>query len=289
MLLSKYHGCGNNFVIVREDELRKDVGERTGGEPADERGFLYACQMFAKRACSESIGVGADGLIVVREEPALEMLFFNRDGSRAPMCGNGIRCFAHYCYETGICRRSAYPVQTLAGEMIVNITNPAPFRVKINMGRPVFDPDAIGVDSPGKDFLDQELMLGDGECYQIHGLFMGTIHTVIFVDDFDEMDIEKIGKEVCNHPTFKEKTNVNFVRIKDETSLEMKTYERGVGMTLACGTGACASVIVANRKGLCQTKAEVILALGSLMIEISENGDVYMEGPSTKVLDGTFW
>lgn len=276
ILFSKYHGCGNNFVIVREQELRKTV--KDAEYPS-----------FAKQVCDVNTGVGADGLIIVREEPCLEMVFFNCDGSRAPMCGNGIRCFAHYCMDQGICTQRSYPVKTLAGDMIVDVTCENPFLVKINMGKPIFDPAAIKVDFNGENFLDQTLILGDGIYHKINSLFMGTVHTVVFTDDYASMDVPRLGQEICNHPVFAEKTNVNFVRVVDENTLEMKTYERGVGMTLACGTGACASVVVAHMQGLCKKKTEVVLALGSLMIEISDGGDVYMEGPSVKILDGTFF
>lgn len=274
---SKYHGCGNNFVMVREQDLNSAQLAET------------AYPSLAEQLCDVNIGVGADGLIIVREQPELEMVFFNRDGSRAPMCGNGIRCFARYCREKGICSADTYGVKTLTGEMIITITCEEPFRVKINMGKPLFSPEDIKVDFEGADFLDRRLMLGDGVSYEISTLFMGTIHTVVFVKSFDDMDIPKVGEEICNHPTFKEKTNVNFVRVLDEKTLEMKTYERGVGMTLACGTGACASALVSKMRGLCGQRIEVILALGSLMIELQDDGNVYMEGPSVKILDGTFY
>lgn len=273
---SKYHGCGNNFVIVRESDLPAAIQEEA--YPSLTRAF-----------CDINTGVGADGLIIVREEPALEMVIFNRDGSRAPMCGNGIRCFAHYCKTQGIRKEQVYPVKTLAGEMIVEVTCEDPFQARINMGRPIFDPAAISVDFDGENYLNQTLMLGDGVFYTINSLFMGTVHTVVFTDSYEGMDVPKLGQEICDHPTFKEKTNVNFVRCAGDDTLEVRTYERGVGMTLACGTGSCASVVVANMQGLCKKRTEVILALGSLMIEIGDDGNIYMEGPSVKILDGTFY
>ena len=116
--ISKYHGCGNNFVIMQEAELTEQLGVPCGEESAG----AYA--KFAARVCDESVGVGADGFIIVRTEPVLEMVFFNRDGSRAPMCGNGIRCFAHYCRDHKIRTGDAYPVKTLAGDMVVEVKAP---------------------------------------------------------------------------------------------------------------------------------------------------------------------
>jgi diaminopimelate epimerase len=275
--ISKYHGCGNNFVIVKEADLINHLGGACEIEDYSE---------FAKQVCNINTGVGADGFIVVREEPELEMVFFNCDGSRAPMCGNGIRCFAQYCYDQGIRQEDSYKVKTLAGDMVVDVASRSPFRVKINMGRPILAPSSVGINSDESDYLDKTLELSEGRSVKIDSLFMGTIHTVVMVDDIDSEEIPVIGEEICNHPLFSEKTNVNFVKVVDEETLIVKTYERGVGMTLACGTGACASVVVANMKGLCQRSTKVILALGILQIEINE--DVYMEDPSMKIFDGEF-
>ena len=220
VLFSKYHGYGNSFVIIREDELSKEIDE--AGYPG-----------FARMVCDVNTGVGADGMIVVRREPALEMVFFNRDGSRAPMCGNGIRCFANFCRDERIESSRKYPVRTLAGDMTVEISSDDPFRAKINMGKPIFGPQAVKMDTndmgntEAKDLLGLRLPLKNGTDVEINSLFMGTIHTVIFVDDFDDIDVPGVGEEICNHPVFREKTNVNFVKAIDDDTLEVQTYERG--------------------------------------------------------------
>lgn len=288
---SKYHGCGNNFVMVREKEILEYIGASLeDGEAgnlsigADPETKEYPA--FAQKVCDINIGVGADGLIIVREEPELEMVFYNMDGSRAPMCGNGIRCFAYFCQEEGIREESSYVVKTLAGDMVVEVTSREPFMAKIDMGKPVFEPAAIAVKSENPDFLKQELEISDGSSWTVNSLFMGTVHTVVFVDDYESFDIVKVGKELCEHPTYTEKTNVNFVRVIDENTVEMKTYERGVGMTLACGTGACATAVVASLQGLCKSPIKVILQLGSLNIELKDDGRVFMEGPSVKIAEG---
>ena len=273
ILFSKYHGCGNNFVIVKESELLKHVSEK---EYPD----------MAVKACDVNTGIGADGMIVVRQEPATEMVFFNRDGSRAPMCGNGIRCFAHFCRDEGIVTGGEYPVKTLAGDMIVDITSQEPFRVRINMGSPVFTKEAVNADIEDDDFPEGDIVLHDGSKYRIISMFMGTIHTVVFTEKLDPEEIESVGRQICNHPVFREKTNVNFVKVIDDETMEVRTYERGVGVTLACGTGACASVVAANMKGLCQKSAQVRLEMGSLNIDISDDGNVYMEGPSVRIMTG---
>lgn len=275
LLFSKYHGCGNSFVIIRESELLKKAAEKE-------------YPVFARAVCDICTGVGADGLIVVRQEPALEMMFYNCDGSRAPMCGNGIRCFAHFCRHEGICMENSYTVRTLAGDMIVDVTCEEPFRARINMGKPLFSKEAIKVESGTDDCFERTITLNDGSQYRIYSHFMGTIHTMVFAEDLDDEAIPDIGEKICNHPTFKEKTNVNFVKVIDEKTLEVRTYERGVGMTLACGTGACASVVTANMRGLCSNKVDVRLKLGSLNIQLGDDGNVYMEGPSVRIMDGEF-
>lgn len=276
---SKYHGCGNNFVMVREKELLGYLGVCESPETKE-----YPA--FAQKVCDINTGIGADGLIIVREEPALEMVFYNMDGSRAPMCGNGIRCFARFCLEEGICEEASYAVKTLAGDMVVEVTSHEPFMARIDMGTPIFEPAAIAVDSERSDFLGQQLEISDGSRWTVNSLFMGTVHTVVFVDDYDSFDIEYVGRELCEHPTYTEKTNVNFVRVIEENTVEMKTYERGVGMTLACGTGACATAVVCALQGLCKSPVEVILQLGSLNIELKDDGHVFMEGPSVKIAEG---
>lgn len=274
MKFAKYHGCGNNFVMVRERELCEYLGEEN------------EYPRFAQKVCDINTGIGADGLIIVREVPELEMVFYNMDGSRAPMCGNGIRCFARFCYEEGIREESSYVVKTLAGDMVVEVTSREPFMARIDMGIPILEPAAIAVKSERSDFLRQELTISDGSKWEVSSLFMGTVHTVVFVDEYDSFDIVKVGRELCEHPAYTEKTNVNFVRVIDENTVEMKTYERGVGMTLACGTGACATAVVANMQGLCKSAIEVILQLGSLNIELKDDGHVFMEGPSVKIAEG---
>ena len=278
--ISKYHGCGNNFVIVRESDLPKAITMK------DEAARIEMYSQLAVNLCCVNTGVGADGFIVVREEPQLEMVFFNQDGSRAPMCGNGIRCFAQYCMDKGIRDEAVYPVATLAGEMIVNVTQDEPFRVRINMGKPVMDPAAIGVETDEENFLGKEIALKDGSTVKVDSLFMGTVHTIVFVDDIDIDVLEPLGEEICNHPVYTEKTNVNFVKVIDQQNLEVLTYERGVGITFACGTGACASVVAASMAGMTGNSADVQLKLGTLGIAIEDDGNVYMEGPSVHILDG---
>jgi len=202
------------------------------------------------------------------------------------MCGNGIRCFARYCYDEGICTETKFPVITLAGEMIVDIVSTTPFLVEINMGKPNFDPAASNIQS-SEPFLKRDLNLSNGK-QTVSTFFMGNVHTVLWIDDFDKIDPEKLGKEIHDYSAYKEKTNVNMVKVVDNKTLELKTYERGVGMTFACGTGACASVVCGIIEGRCGKKTNVILPYGVLNITEKDNKEIFMRGPATFVAKGIY-
>lgn len=264
---AKYHGCGNNFIIIRE----KDVADQD-----------YSS--LAQAVCNAATGIGADGLIIVRETPALEMVFYNMDGSRAPMCGNGIRCFAAYCYDHGIRTEKVYSVQTLAGEMVVDVIGTNPFTAEISMGKPSFRSTDFGVLDGSETFLNQKLETTEGT-FTVSSCFMGTVHTVVWVDEFPS---ETAASQLSNHPVFSEKTNVNFVKRINAATLEIKTYERGVGFTYACGTGACASQVFGIREGKTDPRVTVRLPYGQLMITQQEDGEIKMAGPAVRVAEGTY-
>lgn len=287
---SKYHGCGNDFIIVAYEKTR---------------GIAYS--ELAKAICHRHLGMGADGLIIVKTHP-LEMIFYNSDGSRAPMCGNGIRCFAKYCYDEGICRETAYKAETLAGPMYIRRISEEPFMVEINMGKPEFGLEKLGIIGPigavgatgptgapdagdsavkQQNFLKKQLLLQQGSI-EVSSCFMGTIHTVVWLEDLAAWDIEALGKEISNHPIFTEKTNVNMVQVLEGNRLLLRTYERGAGMTYACGTGACASVVIGNLEGQCGKEVEVVLPYGRLFIEQTARSEVFMTGPAEKIGQGSF-
>lgn len=264
---AKYHGCGNNFIVVKEI----DVQEQN-----------YSS--LAISMCNMATGIGADGLIVVREEPELEMVFYNMDGSRAPMCGNGIRCFAAYCYDRGIRKEERYPVKTLAGEMMVHVRKTSPFMAEISMGKPGFCSQDFGVLDGSETFINQKLETTEG-CFTVSSCFMGTVHTVVWVEEFPS---ENAARQLSNHPVFSEKTNVNFVKRIDSATLEIKTYERGVGFTFACGTGACASQVFGVREGKTDDKVTVRLPYGELIITQEPDGEIKMAGPAVRVAEGIY-
>ncbi len=265
LFFAKYHGLGNDFIMLDYEEVN-----------------TFDLEKLAKILCNRHTGIGADGMVVVKLRP-LEMLFYNSDGSTAKMCGNGIRCLVHYLYTSGS-DASEYTVKTGAGNMQVEITSEEPFLAKVNMGNPDFTPANVPVITDKPEFLCQQITV-DGKDWQLSSVFMGTVHTVVFVEDINAVDIEKNGEAIGALAIFPDRTNVNFVQIVDNNTLRVRTYERGVGPTLACGSGCCAAVAVANKLGHAGTAVNVELALGKLDIEITPEG-IYMQGPAIRVYDG---
>ncbi len=265
LYFAKYHGLGNDFIVVEQEEVD-----------------TFELDKLAKTLCNRHTGIGADGLIVIKQRP-LEMLFYNSDGSTARMCGNGIRCVAHYMYTSGFDGKEL-TVKTGAGNLKVEITKQEPFLAKVNMGMPDFTPSRVPVLTDKPEFVGEALTAG-GQTFTVSSLFMGTNHTVVFVDDLEAIDVEKTGAEICNNPLFPDQTNVNFTQVINDTTLQVRTYERGVGPTLACGTGCCAAAVMANKLGHTGARVKVELALGALDIELTADG-VYMQGPAVRVYDG---
>ena len=278
--LAKYHGLGNDFILLRQEQADRIPKE-------DFTSFIQA-------VCDRHTGIGADGLIVARTDPFF-MEYYNQDGSIAPMCGNGIRCLSCFLRDEGLLQdnpqvlyeedKTLIPIETLAGLKTVEILQEDPFFVRVNMGQADFDPKAIEALSQTPIWKqDVETQEGDKTIYSF---FMSTVHTVLF--DKEAMgNIEAKGKALCFHPLFTKQTNVNFVNVLDPTHIQVQTYERGCGVTLACGTGVCASALVCYLEGLCGPSIDVELKRGRLHIDIDENQVVYMTGPAQKICQAKF-
>ncbi len=264
MKISKYHGLGNDFIITRYDSK-------------------YDYSKLATKLCEEHVSIGADGFIVLKENP-LEMVFYNKDGSLAPMCGNGIRCLCHYILRNNITNSKKFDIKTLAGIMKVDVVSDKDndFRVKINMGSPIFDNESFKAASK-ESYFPMNISFENSN-YDIYSLFMGTIHTVVLVDDAIKMCDSSLGEYLCNNPLFKEKTNVNFISRIDEENYIIRTYERGVGFTYACGTGACAAFVVLNKLKKVGNCCNMHLKYGILKIS-KDNDSIFMDGPSCHVFD----
>lgn len=270
----KMQGTGNDFIILNgiEEEL---------GKYSD----------LAKKTCDRHFGIGADGMIVVENSSIadIKMVFFNADGTEAPMCGNGIRCFSKYVYDNGIIQKTTFKVETLAGimEPKLNIEDGIVKSVTVNMGAPKLSTKSFPIITDEETFINKEIKVED-EIFNISTLSVGTIHSIIKVDNLEIIDIKKIGPLIENYRVFSKKTNVNFCEIVDKNNIKMLTWERGVGQTLACGTGACASAFICSKLYNTSEKVKVHVLGGILEIELIE-GLIFMTGPAELICKGVFY
>lgn len=269
-------GLGNDFVVV--DAYRQELPEDLGS--------------LAQKVCHRQFGIGADGLVLVlpSEKAAVKMRIFNADGSEPEMCGNGIRCLAKYVYESGLCPRTEFTVETLAGvlrpELMLEkgrITG-----VKVDMGEPRLSPDRIPVLFAGDKVVGQPLEV-QGEKYVVTAVSMGNPHCLIFVDDVSQTPVKSLGPLIEVHPLFPAKINVEFVEIVNKKEVKMRVWERGAGETLACGTGACATVVACALNGKTDREITVHLLGGDLILEWAPNNHVFMTGPAEAVFEGRYF
>ncbi len=270
MDITKMHGLGNDFIIIEDKEQNTDYNA------------------LAKKICTQHISVGADGLLIVlpSDKADIRMRIFNSDGSEAEMCGNGIRCFAKYVYDKGIVQKTNMAIETLAGIIypdIINLEGQAKW-VKVDMGRPEFKREKIPMKGTG--FALNETIEISGVKLKYSSLLMGVPHTVVFTDGIDVLNTASIGPKLEKHELFPRKTNVDFIEITDRNTMLIKTWERGAGFTLSCGTGSCASVVAASIRGLTDNNVTVKTAAGELFIEYAFDGRVFMTGPAKYVFEG---
>lgn len=271
MKFTKMHGNGNDFIVVDDRNNR----------------FLGNESELALKLCDRHFGVGGDGILIVRDSKIAqtEMIIINADGSYASMCGNGIRCFAKYVWDENIIKGNPIKIETGDGvkEAFLNICDNEVKEVTIDMGNPLFQPNKIPVNSQ-HEILNERITVKDME-YNITTMLMGVPHTVIF-GELNKYDISE-GKAIEKYDIFPEGTNVNFCEVINVTEIKVKTWERGAGPTLACGTGCCASVVAANKLGFTGKKVLVKAPGGELIIEIKDNR-VFMTGPALVSFKGEY-
>ena len=235
-------------------------------------------------------GVGGDGLILIKPSDVadFQMDMYNADGSRGMMCGNGIRCVGKYVYDHGMTDQREIRIETLAGikELSLNVADGTVQSVRVNMGSPLLQPKDIPVLADGSQVIDEPIEIL-GSVYRMTCVGMGNPHAVVYVDDVDGLDLEKIGPHFEHHPLFPDRVNTEFVRCLDKNTLQMRVWERGSGETWACGTGACATVVASALNGYTESRATVRLRGGELEIDWDrERNCVYMTGPATTVFEG---
>jgi diaminopimelate epimerase len=273
MKFTKMHGCGNDYVYV--NCLKEKIEH-----PAE----------VAQKISNRHFGVGSDGMILIcpSEIADFRMRMYNADGSEGAMCGNGVRCIAKYVYDYGLTDKTYVTLETNAGIKYLDLTveNGKVSMVKVDMGAPITEPAKIPAISD-KDKIVDEPILVDGKEYHITCVSMGNPHGIVFVEDTNAIEIEKIGPKFEHHEMFPDRTNTEFIQVIDRNHIKMRVWERGSGETLACGTGTCASVYACILNGLTDTSVDVHLLGGCIHIDYDEEKHtIYMTGPAKVSFDG---
>ena len=273
MRFTKLHGCGNDYVYVDCTKEKLNNIEETAIKVSDRH-----------------FGIGSDGLILIEtsEVADFKMDMYNNDGSRGKMCGNGIRCVAKYVYDKGLTDKTKITVETLSGikELALTVKEGKVTEVTVDMGTPITKASFIPVITE-KETLIKEPITVLGQNYEITCVSMGNPHAIVFVEDVKSLPLEKIGPEFEHNPIFPDRVNTEFIKVVDRNTLEMRVWERGSGETLACGTGACASVVASILNGLTEDEVTVKLLGGDLKIRYDRVANtVFMTGPAVKVFDG---
>lgn len=273
MKFTKMHGAGNDYVYVdcTKEELKN---------PSE----------VSKYVSDRHFGIGSDGLILIKKSDKADffMEMYNADGSQGKMCGNGIRCVGKYVYDNGLTDKTTVKIDTLSGIKILDliVENGKATKAIVNMGSPILEAKKIPVISD-KDQVIAENIDIHGKTYNITCVSMGNPHAIVYVDSTDDLKIEEIGPYFEKNNIFPEQVNTEFIQVIDRQNLKMRVWERGSGETLACGTGACASLVATVLNGLCDDSAMLHLLGGDLKITWDKKTDtVYMEGPATTVFTG---
>jgi len=275
MEFTKMHGLGNDFIVV-------------AGEPK----LPDNAAALAIELCNRFFGIGADGLVYIlpSEKADFMMRIMNSDGSEAEQCGNAIRCVSKYVYDHGMTDKEEITIETIGAgvqKVQLSVQDGKVATVRVDMGQPILK----GTQVPTT--IDQDVVLGhpievDGREFRFTAVSMGNPHCVIYVDDAVNFDLQAWGPKLETHPLFPRKINVEFVTVKSRDYADMRVWERGAGPTLACGTGACATLVSSVLNGLTDRKATVSLKGGDLYIEWNEEDNhVYMTGPAQEVFHGT--
>ena len=266
----KYHGLGNDFVLT-----------------VDLDGAVSASPERAVKICDRHTGIGADGWMLIRpsEDCDIRMFLYNSDGSVAEMCGNGLRCFAKFVYDHGLVKKENFTVQTLAGTMHVHVTakDGAAELITANIGAASLE--KASVPMVGEGICDREQITALDREFTISACLMGVPHVVVFGRDFDDEQVAKYGPVLECHPAFPRKANINFANIIDRKTVHVRTWERGCGRTLACGTGSCATAVLCHKAGFTEDEVEIRLQEGSLHIRVTDEG-VIMTGSAAIAFEG---
>lgn len=276
MKFTKMQGIGNDYVYVNCFQEHID-------DPA----------ALAVRISDRHFGVGSDGLILIcpSEIADFQMVMYNSDGSRAQMCGNGIRCVGKYVHDKGLTGKTTVTVETLAGVKTLKLhlgEDGTVASVTVDMGAPILRPRDIPALGEGDSFVNRPLTV-DGREWLVTAVSMGNPHAIVYVEDTRHLDLPAMGPGFEHHPAFPERTNTEFLQVIDRHTIQMRVWERGAGETLACGTGACASLVASVLTGKTDREATLQLLGGDLFIRWDQKTDhVFMTGPAEFVFDGEY-
>ena len=274
MKFTKMHGAGNDYIYVNGFE--ETIKDRSA---------------FSIKVSDRHFGIGSDGLIVVDPSDVADckMDMYNADGSQGKMCGNGVRCVAKFVYDNGIVKKEDIAIETLSGIKYIKVTvkDGKVVAARVNMGKPILKADEIPTKFEGNTVVSQKLSIGEND-YDVTCVSMGNPHCILYVNDVKKLDLKKIGPDFENHPMFPDRINTEFIHIVSETEFDMRVWERGSGETLACGTGACAAAVASVLNGYCKRNTDIKVNLigGTLTINWTDEGDVYMTGPAETVCTG---
>lgn len=274
MRFTKMHGIGNDYIYI---DATKNV--------------ITNPELLAKKLSDRHYGIGSDGLVLIMPSVICDfrMRMFNPDGTEAEMCGNASRCVAKYVYDNKMTDKTNFTLETGAGIKILSIhKNPENIvdTVTIDMGTPILEPEKIPVLASEEMVLNKSLVVLDKK-YKINCISMGNPHCVIFTEGIGLTDVTHLGPIIENHPMFPKKTNVEFAEVVDEHNIKMRVWERGTGETLACGTGACATLVAAVLNGYTTNDVTLHLIGGDLQIKWNKKtGHVLMTGPAETVFEG---
>ncbi|MFC5652123.1 diaminopimelate epimerase [Paenibacillus solisilvae] len=275
MNFTKMHGLGNDFIVVEgETKLPDNAAE------------------LAEQLCNRFFGIGADGLVYIlpSEKADFRMRIMNSDGSEAEQCGNAIRCVAKYVYDNGLTDKENITIETLGAgvqQVQLRVAGGKVETVRVDMGQPILNGLQVPTTIDANPVINQQIEV-DGHEFHFTAVSMGNPHCVIYVDDAVHFDLNTWGPKLEVHPLFPRKINVEFVTVLSRDFTDMRVWERGAGPTLACGTGACATVVASVLNGFTDRTATVSLKGGDLLIEWNEEDNhVYMSGPAAEVYRGT--
>lgn len=273
MIFTKMHGLGNDYVCI--NCFRERVEDPPG---------------FARTLCERHYGIGADGLILICPSKVsdFKMEIYNSDGSVAGMCGNGIRCLGKYVYDYGLTGKETLSIETKSGirNMHLQIRDGKACGAMVDMGVPRLNAHSIPILSE-KDLVINDPIEVQEKNYRMTGISMGNPHAVIFSEEINGISLEETGRELEFHPRFPERANIEFCHVTARDRMEIRVWERGVGETLACGTGACAAVVASVLNDLTDEEVIVKLLGGELSVRWDRKvNHVFLEGPAVKVFDG---